>query len=99
MMHNAALSYSNIRYEEMFKYTKVCAWMAVNCLNLIALQLKDVYLSKNNYQVLPVLNSLTLFILSQYDSLCEKYFLKSWKFNKNKIVWNRIYLTLRRNPK
>lgn len=49
MMHNAALSYSNIRYEEMFKYTKVYAWMAVNCLNLIALQLKDVYLSKNNY--------------------------------------------------
>lgn len=98
-MHNAALSYSNIRYEEMFKSTKVCAWMAVNCLNLIALQLKDVYLSKNNYQVLPVLSSLTSFILSQTDSQCEKYFLKSWKFNKNKIVWNRIYLTLRRNPK
>lgn len=79
MMHNAALSYSNIRYEEMFKYTKVCAWMAVNCLNLIALQLKDVYRSKNNYQVLPVLNSLTLFILSQYDSLCEKILFEKLK--------------------
>lgn len=85
MMHNADLSYSNIGYGEMFKYTKVCAWMAVNCLNLIALQLKDVYLSKNNNQVLPVLNSLTLFILSQsqkYDSLCEKCFLKCWDLKK-----------------
>lgn len=45
-MHNAALSYSNIGYGEMFKNTKACARIAVKCLNLTALQLKDVYLSK-----------------------------------------------------
>lgn len=45
-MHNAAFSYYNIGYGEMFKNTKACARMAVKCLNLTALQLKDVYLSK-----------------------------------------------------